>query len=88
MDDFAVCERVVVEVDARALRDVRGRASAGHELGQAGHVVGLNMRLEDGGDRDALGLGERDVLVDQVDVRIYHGELASALAAEQVRGTR
>jgi hypothetical protein len=49
-------------------------------------VVGLNVRLEDGGDRRGLGVGERDVLVDQVDVRIYHGQLASALAAEQIRG--
>ena len=86
VDDLAVCERVVVEVDARALRQVRGRAGAGDQIGQARDVVGLNVRLEDGGDRHVLGLGERDVLVDQVDVGIDHGELASALAAEQIRG--
>ena len=86
MDDLAICERAVVEVDARALREVRGRAGAGDQIGQARDVVGLHVRLEDGGDRHVLGLGERDVLIDQVDVRIYHGELASALAAKQVRG--
>jgi hypothetical protein len=49
-------------------------------------VVGLHVRLEDGDDGRALGPGERDVLIDQVDVRVYYGELAVALAAEQVRG--
>ena len=32
-----------------------------------------------------MGLGERDVLIDQVDMRIDHGEPAAALAAEQIR---
>jgi hypothetical protein len=87
MDDLAVCERVVVEVDARALRQVRGRAGTSDQLGQARDVVGLHVCLEDCCDRHVLCLGERDVLVDQVDVRVNHGELPPALAAEQVRGT-
>jgi hypothetical protein len=86
MDDLAVCERVVVEVDARALREVRGRSGTGDQIGQARDVVRLHVRLEHGGDRNALGLRERDVLVDEVDVWVYHGKLSSALAAEQVRG--
>ena len=54
--------------------------------GQPGHVVGLHVRLEDRDDRRALGLGEREVLVDQVDVRIDDREPPVRLAAEQVRG--
>ena len=76
----------MVELDPCARGQVRRRAGAGDELRQAGDVVGLHVRLEDGDDRDALGLGQRDVLIDQVDVRIDDGELASALAAEQIRG--
>jgi hypothetical protein len=50
-------------------------------------VVGLHVRLEDRHDRDALSLGQRDVLLDEIDVRIDDRELALALAAEQVGGT-
>jgi rhodanese-related sulfurtransferase len=49
-------------------------------------VVGLHVRLENGDDRSALGVGERNVLVDQVDMWIDHGEPAVALAPQQVRG--
>ena len=37
---------------------------------------------------DALGLGQRDVVVDEVDVGVDDRELAVALAAEQVGGAR
>jgi hypothetical protein len=49
-------------------------------------MIGLHVRLENRHDRHTLGLGERDVLVDQVDVRVYDGELATGLAAEQIGG--
>jgi hypothetical protein len=42
--------------------------------------------LEDGDNRVALLLGQSDVLIDQVDVWIEDGELALALAAEEVGG--
>src|SRR5918999_2925514 len=83
---LAVVDGVVVELDACAPGEVRRGARAGHELGQAGDVIGLHVRLEDGDDRRALGLGERDVSIDQVGVWIDHGEPAVALAAKQVRG--
>ena len=59
---------------------------ARHELGQPGDVVGLHVRVEHRDDPGALGLRERDVLVDQVDVRVDDGERAMGLAPEQVRG--
>ena len=40
-----------------------------------------------GDDRCALRLGERDVLVDQIYVRVDYSERAVALAPEQERGT-
>ena len=61
-------------------------ARPSHELGQAGHVVRLHVRLEDGDDRNSLSLSERDVVVDQIAVRIDDGELRLRLAAEQVGG--
>jgi peptide deformylase len=45
------------------------------------------VRLEDRDDRDALRLGQRDVFVDQVDVRVDHREPGFGLAAEEVGGT-
>lgn len=86
--DVAVGERMMREVDARALRQVGGRARARDELGQPGHVVSLHVRLEHGDDRHALRLGQGDVVVDQVDVRVDHRERAVALAAQQIRRTR
>ena len=82
----AVRQSDVLELDAGIRGQVGGRARPSHELGQAGHVVRLHVRLEHGDDRDALRLGERDVLVDEVGVRIDDGELRLRLAAEQVGG--
>ena len=87
-DDLAVGERVVVELDACALGEIRGRSGAVHQFGESGDVVGLHVGLDDGGDLRPLALRERDVLVDQVDVGIDDGELADGLAAEQVGGAR
>ena len=54
-DHVAVAQRVVLELDTRAIGQVRGRAGAGDQIGQAGDVVGLHVRLEDRDDRRALG---------------------------------
>ena len=50
-------------------------------------MVRLDVGLEDGRDHGALRLGERDVLIDEVYVRVDDGELPDGLAAEQVGGT-
>src|SRR3954451_1595967 len=47
-------------------------------------MVGLDVRLEHGDDRAALGSGGGDVLVDQIYVGIDDSELRPALTAEQV----
>jgi hypothetical protein len=86
LDDLAVGERVVREIDPGALRQIRRGARAGDELGQAGDVVRLHMRLEHRDDRHPLLLGERDVVIDEIGVRIGDGERALGLAAEQVGG--
>jgi hypothetical protein len=86
LNPLAVLERDVLELDTRAGWEVGGRAGALDQRRQAGHVVGLNVRLEHRDDRDALSLGQFHVLVDQVDVGVDDGELAPRLAAEQVGG--
>ena len=88
LDHLAVRERTVLEGDSGTLRQVRGRAGTPHELRQPGHVVGLDVRIEHGDDRHALGAGQPDVLVNEVDVRVGDRELAVRLAAEQIRGAR
>ena len=78
----------MLEVDSGTLGQIRGRAGAPHELRQPGDVVGLDVRVEHGDDRHALRVGQRGVLVNEVDVRVDDGELAVRLAAEQVGGAR
>jgi hypothetical protein len=87
-DDIAVGERMVVEGDSGCVGEVGRRARARDELGQPRDVVGVHVGLEDRDDRHALGLRLRDVAVDEVDVRIGHGEGAVGLAAEQVGRAR
>ena len=86
LDDLAVGERVMLELDARARGQVGGRAGALDERGSPETWSACTCVSKHGDDRDALRLGERDVVVDQVDVRIDDRELAAALAAEQVGG--
>ena len=83
---LAVAEWVMCEVDTGPFGQVRGCTRTGHELRQAGDVIGLHVRLEDGDDRSALRLGEPDVLVDEVGVGIHNSECAVGLAPEEVRG--
>jgi hypothetical protein len=56
--------------------------------GSPGDVVGLDVGLDDGGDLGALRPGQRDVLVDEVDVRVDDGEPPDGLATEQVGRAR
>ena len=88
LEHLAVGERMVLEVDSGTLRQVRGRAGAPYELRQPRHVVGLDVRVEHGDDRHALRIGQREVPVNEVEVRVDDGELAVRLAAEQVGGAR
>jgi hypothetical protein len=78
----------MVEFDARARGQVGRRAGPCDELREPGDVVGLHVCLEHGDDRRALVLGERDVLVYDVGVRVDDGELAVRLAAEEVGRAR
>ena len=78
LDHVTVGERDVLELDAGAGGEVGGRAGALDERGQAGDVVGLDVRLEDGDDRRAERRGGREVVVDEVGVRIDDGQLGVA----------
>ena len=49
-------------------------------------MVGLDVGLEHGDDRHALRLGDRQVLVDEIHVRVDDRELPMRCTAEQVRG--
>jgi hypothetical protein len=49
-------------------------------------VIGVDVGLEHSDDRGAGAVGEREVFVDEVGVRVDDGEAAARLAAEQVRG--
>ena len=86
VDDGAVAERDVLELHPGAGGQVRRGARSVNENRQPGDVVGLHVRFEHGHDRNPLRARERDVLVDQVDMRIHHREALLRLAAEQVRG--
>ena len=86
LDALAVAERHVIEVDTGAGGEIGGRARALDELRQSRDVVGLHMRLEGGDDGGALCIGQGDVVVDEVDVRIDDREPLLRLAAEEVGG--
>ena len=53
LDHRAVRKRVVGELDTCPSGEIGGRAGGLDEGGQAGHVIRLDMSLEDGGDRGA-----------------------------------
>ena len=88
LDHVAVVERDVLEVDPGAGGQVRACSRRSNECGQAGDVVGLDMRLEDSRDRGPGPLGLLEVAVDELDVRIHDRECRVAEAPEEVARTR
>ena len=64
LDEDTVGERFVREVDAGANWEVGRGAGRLDERGQAGHVVGLDMGLEDAYDPTSYSLGLLYVRVD------------------------
>ena len=69
LDDLAVGQGDVLEVDTGALREVRGRAGALDQRRQSRDVVCLNVCLQHRDDRHALRLRDPDVIVDEIRVR-------------------
>src|SRR5215210_6162681 len=74
----------MVEADSRVGGEVGRRARALDQRRQTGDVIGLDVRLKDGDDRDLLRLGQLDVVVDKVDMGIDDREPLLRLAAEEV----
>jgi hypothetical protein len=87
-DVGAVIELLVRELDCGAGRQVRGCARGLDERGQAGDVIRLHVRLEDGDDRRTGALRLGDIAIDERLVRIDDRELLEGQAAEDVRGAR
>ena len=79
LDDLAVGERVMLELDAGALRQIRAsrrcarRARAARRRGRPARACRTPRR-----SATPCALGERDVLVDEVDVRVDDRELRCA----------
>jgi hypothetical protein len=69
LDDLAVRQADVLELDACIGREVRGRPGV-DERREPGHMVGLHVRLEDRGDRRPHAFGRLEIGVDELDVRI------------------
>jgi hypothetical protein len=82
LDDVAVCERDVLELDTGPGGHVCGRARLLDERRKARHVVGLYVRLEHRHDRRADRGGRADVLADQLHVRVDDRQLAVRRTAE------
>ncbi len=75
-DGIAVCERLVLELDARVLGDMDRRPGGASQPSLPGHVVGVIVRLEDVRDAKAVLFGEREVVVD-VPLRVDDSSLAA-----------
>jgi hypothetical protein len=88
LDLVAIGECVVLELHARVDRQISASAAAFHECRQARDVVGLDVRLEDRGDRRADRGRSLEVGVHQVGVRVDDSELRVREAAEQIAGAR
>ena len=88
LDDLAIGERMMIELNSRSARQIRRGARAPDELAHPGDVVGLHVRVQHRDDRRALRLGDPDVCIDEVDVRLDHRQLRLGLAPKHVRGAR
>ena len=86
LDDVAVGKRLVLELDACVRGEVGGRTGRLDERREAGYVIGLDVRLEDGRDRRARPLGGVEVALDELDVRVDDRELRVRETPEQVAG--
>src|ERR671919_1950499 len=87
LDDVAVGQSDVLEVDPSAGWEVGRRPGSIDQRREARDVVGLNVRLEDRDDRNPLRLRQPDVVVDEIGVGIDDGEAAPRLAPEEIGGT-
>ena len=85
---LAVGERMMIKLNTRSGRQIRRGARAPDQLAHPGDVVGLHVRVEHRHDRRALRLGQPDVCIDQVDVRLDDRQLRIGLAPKHVRGAR
>ena len=74
---------MMLELDAGPLREVGGHPRPLDQLRQSRDVVGLQVRFQHRRDPAALGIGGRDVVVDQIRVRIDHGQLTAVLLANK-----
>jgi hypothetical protein len=83
LDKLTVTEGHVLEIHLRPGRQISGRARLG-ERWQSGHVVRLQVRLEDGSDRSTEAPRFLEVFVDEVGVRVDDREPPVGEAAEDV----
>jgi hypothetical protein len=88
LDHIPVGQCDVLELDSGVGRQVRGCAHARAELGQAGEVVCLHVRLEHRHDRCAQRGRCSEVIVDELGVRVDDRQLGLRAATKQVAGTR
>jgi hypothetical protein len=86
LDLLAIAERYEREGHRGGLVQVDGCAGRGRQRASAGRMVGVDVRLEDGGDRRAVALGLPQVIRHERGVRVADGQLIAAEAAEQVGG--
>ena len=85
---LAIRERVMIEIDAGIDRKVGTGPGPLHEHGKAGHVIGLDVRLEHGGNRRSDHGRSVDVFIHEISVGIHDRELGVRQAAEQIAGAR
>ena len=64
--------------------DIETRTALGGEGLVARHVIGVDMGLDDPGDREALSAGQGQIVIDALAPRIHHHRLPSLAAADQV----
>src|SRR5699024_10679162 len=75
----------VLPVVAALAGDVRGRPGCLRELAGAGQVVGVDVGLDDGGDRHAVAGGKVQIFAD-IPAGVHHHRLVLGLATDEVAG--